>query len=120
VRLLYTFSHMEVRVEEDRAAGRTVIHIQGAATFIRLPKLAAALEQVPPDTQVHVNFHGLTFIDHACLDLLINWEQRHQATGGELVIDWDRLHAVFQRHAWGNHTATPDTPPVSRTPRIRR
>lgn len=108
VRLLYTFSHLDVDVGEDRAGGRAVIHIRGAATFIRLPKLAAALERIPPNTQVHVNFHGLTFIDHASLDLLINWEQQHKATGGELVIDWDRLHAVFQRHAWGNRSA-PET-----------
>jgi hypothetical protein len=35
--------------------------------------------------------------------LLVNWEQQHQAAGGELVIDWETLHGVFQRHAWGTY-----------------
>ncbi|HWP01534.1 MAG TPA: SulP family inorganic anion transporter [Methylococcus sp.] len=100
-RLLYTFSHLDVTVEEERATGRTVIRLKGAATFIRLPKLAAALEQVRPDAHVHVYFHELTYIDHACLDLLVHWEQQHKAAGGELVVDWNTLHAVFQQHAWG-------------------
>lgn len=100
-RMLYTFSHLEVTVEEERATGRTVIRLKGAATFIRLPKLAAALEQVRPDAHVHVYFHELTYIDHACLDLLVNWEQQHKVAGGELVIDWNTLHTVFQKHAWG-------------------
>jgi MFS superfamily sulfate permease-like transporter len=100
-RLLCSFSHLEVAVEEEKGSVRTTIRLKGAATFIRLPKLAAALERVRPDAHVHVNFHELTYIDHACLDLLINWEQQHKAAGGELVIDWDRLRAVFQQHAWG-------------------
>lgn len=100
-RLLHSVSHLEVAVEEEKGSDRTTIHLKGAATFIRLPKLAAALERVRPDAQVHVNFHELTYIDHACLDLLINWEQQHKAAGGELVIDWDRLRAVFQQYACG-------------------
>ncbi len=45
----------------------------------------------------------LKFIDHACLDLLVNWEEQHQAEGGELVFDWEGLNSVFQQHAWGNN-----------------
>jgi MFS superfamily sulfate permease-like transporter len=106
-RLLYTFSRLEVTVEEEKGtgvAGRPGdihIHLKGAATFIRLPKLAQAFERLHPDAHVHVYFHELTYIDHACLDLLINWEQQHRAAGGELVIDWESLEAVFQQHAWG-------------------
>jgi len=35
--------------------------------------------------------------------LLVNWEEQHKAQGGELVFDWEGLHGVFQRHAWGNN-----------------
>jgi len=123
-RLLYLFSHLEITVTESQGAGggfreqkvrsvkagtgaaeyksiSFVIRLRGAATFIRLPSLAAALEQLPSDAHVYVHFDELTFIDHACLDLLVNWEQQHRAAGGELVIDWETLHGVFQRHAWG-------------------
>jgi MFS superfamily sulfate permease-like transporter len=94
-KLLYTFSHLAIRIEKDTERNRTVLYLEGAATFIRLPKLAAALESVPPSTELHVHFEQLRHIDHACLDLLINWEKQHEASGGSLVIDWETLTARF-------------------------
>jgi MFS superfamily sulfate permease-like transporter len=99
VKLVYVFSRLRVRVVEGPEGGRTVLHLRGAATFLRLPVLAAALERVPPGAELHVNFEGLRYIDHACLDLLMNWEKQHAATGGTLEIDWEGLHARFRRYA---------------------
>ena len=96
VKLLYRFSHLDIRIVDEPGRGATVMYLNGAATFIRLPKLAAALEQVPPSTELHVHFENLQYVDHACLDLLVNWEKQHEATGGQLVIDWDELTARFQ------------------------
>ena len=96
VKLVYTFSHLNVRLEDDLPGERTVLHLEGAATFLRLPKLAAALEAVPSDTELHVHLEHLTYIDHACLDRLMHWEKEHTALGGSLVIDWDTLTARFQ------------------------
>lgn len=100
-KLLYTFSHLDVRVRSEPERNATVLELMGTATFIRLPKLAAALEQVPQSTELHVHFENLRYIDHACLDLLINWEKQHEATGGSLVIDWDTLTARFQKPPTG-------------------
>ena len=88
-------SDTAAKVESPENDGRTTLRMNGSATFIRLPKLAAVLEQVRPSTELHVDFEHLDYIDHACLDLLINWEKQHKATGGTLVIDWDTLHAKF-------------------------
>ena len=52
-----------------RRSGRD-LYLEGAATFLRLPKLAAALEAVPANRELHVHFDHLDYIDHACLDLL--------------------------------------------------
>jgi hypothetical protein len=79
-----------------------MLYLEGAATFIRLPKLAATLEAVPPNTELHVHFEQLTYIDHACLDLLMNWERQHETTGGRLVVDWEGLTACFKRFGTGN------------------
>ncbi len=66
---------------------------------MRLPKLAAALETVPAGREVHVHFGELDYIDHACLDLLANWEQQHRSTGGALVMEWEELSRKYhQRH----------------------
>lgn len=96
-RLLYTFSQLQVDIDEEQQAGTTIMRLRGTATFIRLPKLAAALEGVPPSTTLHVHLEQLEYIDHACLDLLMNWERQHEVTGGRLVIDWDSLTACFHR-----------------------
>src|SRR5262249_32316633 len=93
--------HLAIRTEELSPRGpagrrQTVLYLEGAATFLRLPQLAAALEAVPAGTELHVHFEGLRYIDHACLDLLMTWEKRHEATGGSLVLDWEGLTARFR------------------------
>ena len=95
LRLMYRFSRLDVSLETRASDSRTVLKIAGAATFLRLPRLAARLEQIPGDSEVHVDFQHLSHIDHACLDLLLNWAKRHEGYGGRLVIDWDSLHATF-------------------------
>lgn len=98
-KLLYTFSHLSAELEMDEAAGKAVLRLEGAATFIRLPRLATELEQVPDDIELHVDFQHLDYIDHACLDLLMNWAEQHGSTGGTLVIDWASLHGNFHEEA---------------------
>lgn len=95
-KLLLTFSHLEIRLDDDAARHRTVMYLEGAATFMGLPKLAATLEKVRPNSELHVHFEALSYIDHACLDLLMNWDKQHAATGGNLVIDWESLTAKFR------------------------
>ncbi|MFV2070473.1 MAG: SulP family inorganic anion transporter, partial [Pirellulales bacterium] len=92
-KLLYTFSHINVRLDVAHAESKAVLSLEGAATFIRLPRLATELERVPDNVELHVDFEHLDYIDHACLDLLMSWAKQHEATGGSLVIDWDSLHA---------------------------
>ncbi|HRX84940.1 MAG TPA: SulP family inorganic anion transporter [Phycisphaerae bacterium] len=93
IKLLYTFSHLRITVEPDADGRRTLLHLDGAATFIRLPRLAAALENVPANAELHVVTDHLSYIDHACLDLLESWHKQHEATGGDVVIDWPLIHA---------------------------
>lgn len=95
IKLLYRFSHLQLRLNVEEGGQRTMLIIEGAATFLRLPSLARALESVPATTELHVQFERLSYIDHACLDLLMNWEKQHRAVGGSLVIDWESLHARF-------------------------
>ncbi len=101
-KLLYRFSHLELHLE---IMDNNVAHLQmnGAATFLRLPQLASRLEDVPGTAELHVHFENLRYIDHACLDLLMNWAKQHGTTGGKLVLDWEQLHGRF--------TADPKTVP---------
>lgn len=96
-KLLYRFSHLELNL---RVEGKiTHLEMEGAATFLRLPLLAAKLDEVPDSAELHVDFQHLSYIDHACLDLLMNWAKQHEGTGGKLVIDWASLHGRFSEDA---------------------
>ena len=95
-KLLYIFSRLDIRIADDPDRNRTDIFLKGASTFLSLPRFAEALEAVRPDTELHVHLEGLDYIDHACLDLMMNWEEQHLAGGGKLVIDWNRVEACYQ------------------------
>ncbi len=101
VRLLWSISHLEIETRRDPKAPKIDVYLRGAATFIRLPKLAEALEGLPAGAAVQLHLDELSYIDHACLELLVNWEHQHRLTGGELVMDWHRLHGVFNRQHLG-------------------
>lgn len=90
IRLLLMFSRIEVRSEErdDRVLE---INIAGAATFVSLPKLAAALEKIPKEREIHIHIGELAFIDAACVELLDEWENNYERQGGKVLVEWDRL-----------------------------
>jgi len=95
-KLVYTFSHLEVRLASDEPKeGDSTLLLKGAATFVRLPKLAAALDQVPANVRLHIVLDQLDYIDHACIDLLSNWEKQHEAKGGQIIMEWDLLHRKY-------------------------
>lgn len=99
LKLLYAFSHLEVEKTEDTGANRVDLRLKGAATLIRLPMLASELERLKPNTQVHVHIDDLDYIDHACIDLLSNWDRQHRTTGGSLEIEWDGLTEKYKKRS---------------------
>ncbi len=104
IRLLTKFSKMEVRgeLDEPTAPGAAPVYhlrLRGAATFLKLPKLADALEEIPANADVRADLTGLSYIDHACVDLLAEWRTQHEQAGGTLSVDWDLLQDRFRTAA---------------------
>jgi MFS superfamily sulfate permease-like transporter len=93
-KLIYKVSHLDVRVL--RNGSRADVYLQGAATFLNVPKLASMLESLPDGTEVHIHIEELAYIDHSCLDLLASWKEKHEAGGSYLSLEWDGL---LQRYA---------------------
>lgn len=122
-KLLHTLGRLHIQIESSPEQRRTILHLRGTATFMSLPKLAAALEDVPLGHELHIHFEELDLIDHACLNLLMTWEKRHEPVGSALVLDWDNLAARLRARA-GRPTPKPNlnhhnehpnaTPPVRR------
>lgn len=96
VKLLYTFSHLGVRIHTEPATNETTVILDGAATFVRLPKLAAALESIPAGTSVKLDIEKLSYIDHACLDLISNWRKQHIAREGQAEVPLADLQQRYQ------------------------
>lgn len=88
-RLLLGLSRL--RIEASRSGERHDITIRGAATFLRLPKLAQMLESVPPGQEVHLHVANVSHVDHACLELLTGFRDRYQGHGGTVEVEWDEL-----------------------------
>ncbi|PNG26519.1 SulP family inorganic anion transporter [Methylocella silvestris] len=82
---------LTVNVIQSQKPGEAQLHLDGAATFLKAPALAKALDQVPAGTVLHVVIDRLTHIDHAALELLRDWSRTAQARGCALNVDWQEL-----------------------------
>jgi MFS superfamily sulfate permease-like transporter len=96
-KLVYTFTHLDATVVDGTAPGSYVVALDGAATFVRLPALAAALAKVPAGASAQICADRLAYIDHACLEHLTSWQRQHEAAGGRATISWERLETLAQR-----------------------
>ncbi len=94
-RILYDMANLEIELDVSADGNRYDMRLIGSATVVSLPKLADVLEELPNHAEIHAYLNDLDYIDHACLDLLVNWEKQHEAMGGSLTIDWESLQARF-------------------------
>ncbi|MFN3194134.1 MAG: SulP family inorganic anion transporter [Aureliella sp.] len=106
IKLLVRFSNLRAELETSTDRKQADLKLTGAATFLSLPKLAAELERVPASAELRVDFENLQYIDHACLDLLMNWAKQHSNVGGQLILDWDQLQARFDTDQSSQGTIT--------------
>jgi MFS superfamily sulfate permease-like transporter len=93
-KLLYTTQNLEAHLAHDHTNGKLTLHLAGIATFVSLPRLATALEGIPPYADLQVSLASLRHIDHACLNLLRSWQKLHEASGGHVHLDWDKLNGL--------------------------
>lgn len=108
LKVVYTFTHMELRSEPNENGRVHDLHLAGAATFVRLPQLAQVLEEVPDDRELHVHIERLDHIDHACLELLSAWSQRRENAGMPgMVVEWEELTHRYQQAKSGTRDAGP-------------
>jgi MFS superfamily sulfate permease-like transporter len=94
LRLLYTVTHLEAKVEERE--GETHVHFSGIGTFLSIPRLTQALDEVKPNTVVHVHCADLRYIDHACIEVIEAWTERQEQNGQEVVIEMEKLHLRYR------------------------
>lgn len=79
--LLPHFRRLRLKVEERAEDEAHHIALDGAATFVSLPKLSDTLDRVPAGRPVRLDVSRLAAIDHTSAELLRDWFQRRRASG---------------------------------------
>ncbi|HEY0262883.1 MAG TPA: SulP family inorganic anion transporter [Granulicella sp.] len=95
IQLLWRATHVQVYLEDNEQGGGKRLILAGAATFLRIPRISAALEQVPAGSVVHVDMSRLHHVDHACLELLERWIEDHRAQGTLIALEWEHLEQRY-------------------------
>ncbi|WP_191489224.1 SulP family inorganic anion transporter [Pseudomonas sp. FEN] len=86
-KLAWKASRLKISLVDLPAEGEMELRLLGAATFLKVPALTRVLSTIPSDTVVHVPLGNLSYIDHACLELLEEWGRANAAKGARLVIE---------------------------------
>jgi MFS superfamily sulfate permease-like transporter len=93
-KLVFKVTRLWVRVEPGEGK-RVDVYIEGAATFLKLPTFAHALERIPDGSEVHLHVQRLMYIDHSCMDLLRSWEKQQAEAGTKLIVEWSELNRRY-------------------------
>lgn len=118
-RLVWRMADLQVTCEPGPEPKVLILKLSGSATFLGLPRLADAVDRVPVGHKVYVDTSEVGIIDHACLELLGEWERGYVAKGGEVLLGWDHLKGMHLDKASANGAAraganggTASTPPA--------
>ncbi len=87
VKLALNASRLKINLVDMKAKGEMELRLTGAATFLKVPALTQALSAVPPGTTLHVPLSNVSYIDHACLELLEEWGRANAAQGSRLLLE---------------------------------
>lgn len=84
---------VRARVEVKSVGDDWHVVIEGACTFLTLPRLTGVLATVPERTAVTVHLRA-SYIDHAAHQAISDWQRRHCATGGTVVVKNDASESL--------------------------
>jgi carbonic anhydrase len=114
-RLLWRLGHVQVDVR--RAGEVHQVRVGGALTFVGVPKLSAALAEVPTGAQVELDL-AVETLDHSGYEALESWCQNHRKTGGKVWMEpledvWTRKGAAAPRSVASLSSSTSATTTLS-------
>lgn len=77
---------LRARVEAKSVGDEWRIVVEGACTFLALPRLTRVLASIPERTAVTVSI-AVNYLDHAAHQAINDWQRQHLATGGTVTIE---------------------------------
>jgi carbonic anhydrase len=75
----------KIEVREAGADGTWHVVIEGACTFLALPRLTRVLASVPQGAAVTVDILA-NYLDHAAHQTITDWQAQHEARGGTVEV----------------------------------
>lgn len=87
VELLPHLRRLGLKIHSEQLADTHAIRLEGAATFVTLPRLTAALEAAPAGAPVRVDATRLVTVDHTAAELLSDWFARRRASGSPVGLE---------------------------------
>jgi MFS superfamily sulfate permease-like transporter len=75
-----------LKVDSSHHGEESRLTLDGTATFVSLPKLSRALEEIPADRPLRLDLARLEAIDHTCAEMLRDWLQRRRARGNPVEL----------------------------------
>lgn len=77
---------LRLRVDTEDGAERCHLRLDGAATFVSVPRLNQALDGLPEGKALTIELHDVPAIDHSCAELLRDWLQRQRGRGLDIEL----------------------------------
>jgi carbonic anhydrase len=76
---------IRARIEVQPVGADWHVAVEGACTFLALPRLTRVLASIPAGSNVDVTI-SVNYLDHAAHQAITDWQRQHQATGGTVRI----------------------------------
>ena len=87
IELIPHVRRLGLKIESGQNGAEHAIRLEGAATFVTLPRLTAALEAAPIGQPVRIDASQLATVDHTAAEMLTDWFARRRASGMPALLD---------------------------------
>ncbi len=95
VEIIPQLRRMRLKVDQRKLDDEHVeVSLDGAATFLQLPKITKALEATPDSGTIKLETRKLSFLDHTCTEVLKDWIRSKERTGAKVTMDDDCGYAT--------------------------
>ena len=86
---------MRLTIEEGAREDHHAVSLEGAATFVQLPRIAKILEAIPDGGVLRLDTQRLTFLDHTCAEMIGEWVKAKRRAGAEVELSPGPFAARF-------------------------
>ena len=107
LKLVWRLGRVHVRVLQEEADAYRV-EVTGALTFLGVPRLIGALDELPAASRVKLCCE-VEALDHAGLETIGTWANTHQRVGGQ--VEMENLEALWRRRGAPAPVAAPPPSP---------